>query len=90
MNTIQETAEPSHPRTMLKCSWRCARVKPLPSSVEALMRATQQVRRTFHLSAAEHRLCCEQALRRGESKLAADLFEMDTHFTSSGTSPGAK
>jgi len=83
-----EVEEPSHPRTLLKCAWRCSRIKPTPASVDALMRATLQVRWAFHLSEAEHRRCCEEALRRGELMLAADLFELETHFSASGTSPG--
>jgi hypothetical protein len=43
-----------------------------------MMESTAQIRLTFHLSEAEHRLVCEQALRRGESMLAADLFELET------------
>jgi hypothetical protein len=70
--------EPSHPRTMLKCSWRCSRIKPQPSSVEALMAATAAVRWAFHLSAAEHQLVCEEAMRRGEQQLADDLFRLET------------
>jgi hypothetical protein len=70
--------EESHPRTMVKCAWRCSLVKPMPSSVEELMQATMQVRRTFFLSEAEHRLCCEEGIRRGERLLSADLFYMET------------
>jgi hypothetical protein len=63
---------------LVKCAWRCSLIKPPPASVEALMRATLQVRRTFHLTEAEHRRCCEEALRRGgESMLAADVSRLE-------------
>ncbi len=70
--------EPSSPRTMLKCAWRCSRIKPPPASVESLMEVTAPVRWAFHLSEAEHRLVCSEALRCGESLLADDLFRLET------------
>jgi hypothetical protein len=81
------TSPASHPRTLLKCAWRCSRIKPPPASVEALMRSTAQIRRTFHLSEDEHRRCCVEALRRGESRLAADLFELETRQSQSNPHP---
>ena len=69
--------EASSPRNLTKCVWRCSRVKPLPSSVEALMQATQQIRQTFHLSEAEHRLVCEEAMRLGEPLATHYFCEME-------------
>jgi hypothetical protein len=51
----------------------------MPSSVEELMAATSAVRWAFHLTPSEHRLVCEEALRRGEQQLADDLFKMEMH-----------
>jgi hypothetical protein len=62
---------------LVKCAWRCSLIKPPPASVEALMRATLAVRWAFHLSEAEHRRCCEEALHRGESMLAADVSKLE-------------
>ena len=89
--------EPSHLRTLVKCAWRCSRVARPGMTVEALVSATQNIRRTFGLSRREHKLVCAEALRRGERLLAADVFELemhggaaqpDAHFTASGSSPG--
>lgn len=59
---------------MLKHAWRCSRVTPMPATVEELVAATHQIRHTFNLSRREHRLVCEEALRRGEQRLANELL----------------
>jgi hypothetical protein len=74
---LKEIQADSDPRTLLKCMWRCACIKPRPSSVEALVRATMQVRWTFGLTEAQHRLCAEEAFRQGERLLAHDLYGLE-------------